>query len=70
MKGINLSLQLTVTSLKSRKTKPEATDNGPTPEPVEEQTIETSAEEVEAEAEETPVEEPLEVSLPDTEEKQ
>jgi hypothetical protein len=69
MKGINLSLQLTVTSLKSRKTKPEATDNGPTPEPVEEQTIETSAEEVEAEAEETPVEEPLEESLPDTEEK-
>jgi hypothetical protein len=68
MKGINLSLQLTVTSFKSRKTKPEATDNGPTPEPVEEQTIETSAEEVEAE--ETPVEEPPEELLPDTEEKQ
>lgn len=65
MKGLNLSTQLTVTSLKSRKAKPKASAGGPAPEPENTESVE---EDEDAGVEETPEEGSTEESLPDAEE--
>jgi len=68
MKGLNLSLQLTVTSLKSRKGKPKKSSGGPAPKPDVEETSEETSVDLEKNDLVPTDEETTDESLPDAEE--
>lgn len=67
MKGLNLSLQLTVTSLKSRKAKPKKSTYGPAPKPDEEGTAEKAPVDEGGVESDSGEEETTKYSLPDAE---